>query len=167
MSKILDGSVTESFEDKFIGLSAEDPMGWAIDEFADLSLYDRIRRGHPMQRAFDDLKLRGWFRGGVSGLRAIQPEFRKRLQRLNVLDHGTAFVRFSIGTAATSNTTYETTICHSILFSPQGCTTVGDARSSRPLSDLDDTDRDTRFPWKKQACGSMRSKAVGNNHLRH
>ena len=35
MSTLLNGSVTESFEDKFIGLSAENLLRWAIDEFDD------------------------------------------------------------------------------------------------------------------------------------
>ena len=48
---------------------------WESDHVEDLNLYDKIRKVEPMQRALDELGVRGW----VSGLRASQTEFRKRL----------------------------------------------------------------------------------------
>ncbi|MEO1617432.1 MAG: hypothetical protein AAFV88_16390 [Planctomycetota bacterium] len=35
MSSTLTGSLTESFEEKFVGLSAENLLQWAVDEFQD------------------------------------------------------------------------------------------------------------------------------------
>ena len=231
MSTLLNGSVTESFEDKFIGLSAKNLLRWAIDEFddslavstsfgiqssvtlhlatairpdvkviwvdtgylpdetyayvatltkrlnlnlhvyeasltpskmeskygrlwesdkiEDLNLYDQIRKVQPMQQALDDLGVRGW----VSGLRATQTEFRKRLPPLK-----RAGPRFRIYPILDWNNRdiyrymQDNDLPQHPLFA-QGYTTVGDAHSSRPLSDSDDNERDTRFRGKKQECG--------------
>lgn len=231
MSTLLNGSATESFEDKFVGLSAENLLSWAADEFTDslavstsfgiqsavtlhlatmvkpdikviwvdtgylpeetyqyamtltkrlklnlhvykaalspaamesehgrlwesdqvddLNLYDRIRKIEPMQRALEDLKVRGW----VSGLRAEQTEFRKHLPPLK--RSGLRYRIYPILQWSNRDVFYhmrDNRLPQHPLFA-KGYATVGDAHSSRPLSDSDATDRDTRFRGIKQECG--------------
>jgi phosphoadenosine phosphosulfate reductase len=122
---------------------------WESDEVKDLNLYDNIRKVEPMQRALGELKARGW----VSGLRASQTEYRKRLPPLKRT--GSRFRIYPILEWTNQDVYYfmeENDLPQHPLFS-QGYTTVGDAHSSRPMSHEDSTDRDTRFRGKKQECG--------------
>jgi len=231
MSTTLEGSVTDSFENKFIGLSAENLLRWAIDEFGDsiavstsfgiqssvtlrlatsikpdikvvwvdtgylpeetysyamtlrkrlglnlhiyeaslspsemeskhgrlwesdkiedLNLYDQIRKVEPMQRALDDLGVAGW----VSGLRATQTEFRKRLPPLKRV--GSRYRIYPIlewNNRDVYKFMEENDLPQHPLFH-QGYATVGDAHSSRPFNENDSNERDTRFRGKKQECG--------------
>ena len=231
MSMTLTGSITESFEDKFMGLSPESLLRWAADEFddsiavstsfgiqssvtlhlatsvkpdikviwvdtgylpdetyayaaeltkrlklnlhvyesalspaemeskhgrlwqsddlQDLDLYDQIRKVEPMQRALDDLEVRGW----VSGLRAEQTQFRKRLPPLKRT--GSRYRIYPI-LEWNNRDVFEYMESNQLPQHPlfaKGYTTVGDAHSSRPLSGSDHNERDTRFRGLKQECG--------------
>ena len=122
---------------------------WESDRVEDLDLYNQIRKVEPMQRALEELNVRGW----ISGLRASQTEFRKRLPPLKRT--GARFRVYPILEWTNRDVYYftnESDLPQHPLFS-QGYTTVGDAHSSRPLSITDESDRDTRFRGIKQECG--------------
>lgn len=122
---------------------------WESDRVEDLDLYDQIRKVEPMQRALDELGVGGW----VSGLRANQTEYRKKLPPIKRT--GSRFRIYPI-LEWTNRDVYHFMAAHGLPQHPlfdQGYVTVGDAHSSRPLS-VDDTDeRDTRFRGRKQECG--------------
>ena len=122
---------------------------WESDRVEDLNLYDQIRKVEPMQRALQELDVRGW----VSGLRAAQTEFRQRLPPLK--RKGGQF-RIHPILEWTSRDVYhfmeENDLPQHPLFD-QGYATVGDTHSSRPLDTNDTSDRDTRFHGLKQECG--------------
>ncbi|MEM6471018.1 MAG: phosphoadenylyl-sulfate reductase [Planctomycetota bacterium] len=230
-STTITDSITESFEDKFVGLSAEKLLDWAIDEFGDslavstsfgiqsavtlhlatslkpdlkviwvdtgylpaethayaeeltrrlnlnlhvyrspinppefesrfgrlwesvdvedLNLYDQIRKVEPMQRALEELNVRGW----VSGLRASQTDFRKRLPPLKRT--GSRYRVYPILDWSNRDTYYymeQHQLPQHPLFA-KGYATVGDIHSSRPLTENDEDERDTRFRGLKQECG--------------
>lgn len=122
---------------------------WESDRMEDLNLYDQIRKVEPMQRALDELGVLGW----VSGLRANQTDYRKRLPPIKRT--GTRFRVYPI-LEWTNRDVYHFMTGHGLPQHPlfdQGYTTVGDAHSSRPLSMDDSDDRDTRFRGIKQECG--------------
>jgi phosphoadenosine phosphosulfate reductase len=55
-----------------------------------------------------------------------------------------------------SKAVYEYLMAHNLPYHPlfdEGYVTVGDWHSSRPLTALDDNERDTRFNGLKQECG--------------
>lgn len=122
---------------------------WESDRVEDLDLYDQIRKVEPMQRALDELGVLGW----VSGLRANQTEYRKKLPPIKKT--GSRFRIYPI-LEWTNRDVYHFMAAHGLPHHPlfeKGYVTVGDAHSSRPLS-LDDVDeRDTRFRGRKQECG--------------
>ena len=122
---------------------------WESDRVEDLDLYDRIRKVEPMQRALDELNVRGW----VSGLRADQTDHRKRLPPIKRVQN-----RYRIYPILewSNRDIYDFMRKHDLPQHPlfeEGYTTVGDAHSSRPLSADDQSDRDTRFRGMKQECG--------------
>ena len=121
---------------------------WESDNVEDLNRYDRIRKVEPMQRALDELEVQGW----ISGLRAEQTEFRKRLPPIK---HTSSRYRIYPILDWTSRDTYhymeENGLPQHPLFY-EGYTTVGDKHSSRPPAAHED-DRDTRFRGLKQECG--------------
>ena len=122
---------------------------WESENVEDLNLYDQIRKVEPMQRALQELNVRGW----VSGLRSSQTEFRKRLSPLK--RKGGQF-RIHPILEWNSRDVYdfmqENDLPQHPLFH-QGYTTVGDAHSSRPFDMNDESERDTRFRGLKQECG--------------
>lgn len=122
---------------------------WESDSVEDLDLYDRIRKVEPMQRALNELNVRGW----LSGLRAEQTEFRKSLPPIK--RQGDRYRIYPI-LYWTSCDIYAYMQEHSLPQHPlfeQGYTTVGDVHSSRPMTDHDLSERDTRFHGLKQECG--------------
>lgn len=122
---------------------------WESDRVEDLNLYDQIRKVEPMQRALDELTVQGW----VSGLRASQTDFRKRLVPLKRT--GSRFRIYPILKWTNRDVYYfmeENNLPQHPLFH-QGYVSVGDAHSSRPVSFDDTNERDTRFRGMKQECG--------------
>ena len=121
---------------------------WQSTHIEDLNLYDRLRKVEPMQRAIQTLGVRGW----ISGLRAEQTEFRKRLPPIKRTDQ---HYRIYPILEWSSRDIYQYMEDHGLPQHPlfyQGYTTVGDAHSSRPVQ-ADENDRDTRFHGLKQECG--------------
>lgn len=122
---------------------------WESDDVDDLNLYDQIRKVEPMQRALDELGVRGW----VSGLRASQTDYRKQLPPLKRT--GERYRIYPILEWTTRDIYYymeEHGLPQHPLFE-QGYATVGDSHSSRPLDAKDTSERDTRFRGLKQECG--------------
>ncbi len=102
-----------------------------------------------MNRALDELGVRGW----VSGLRADQTEFRKRLPPIKRT--GSRYRIYPI-LEWNARDIYHYMTRHQLPQHPlfdQGYVSVGDAHSSRPLSAHDHNERDTRFRGLKQECG--------------
>lgn len=122
---------------------------WESERVSDLDLYDQIRKVEPMERALQQLNVRGW----VSGLRAQQTDFRQQLPR--VKRSGSRYRIYPI-LKWDSRDVYRYMQRHDLPQHPlfdQGYTTIGDAHSSRPLGLSDASDRDTRFRGMKQECG--------------
>lgn len=122
---------------------------WESEDVEDLNLYDRIRKLEPMQAALSELDATGW----ISGLRAEQTEFRKRLPRVKRKDG-----RYRIYPILpwSNRDVYYYMQQHNLPQHPlfeQGYTTVGDAHSSRPLLPNETDERVTRFRGLKQECG--------------
>ena len=122
---------------------------WESDNMEDINLYDHIRKVEPMQEALTKLNATGW----ISGLRADQTEFRKKLPRVKRKDG-----RYRIYPILpwTNRDVYYYMQEHQLPQHPlfeQGYTTVGDAHSSRPMLPGDAQDRDSRFRGLKQECG--------------
>ncbi|MCG8650087.1 MAG: phosphoadenylyl-sulfate reductase [Pirellulales bacterium] len=122
---------------------------WESQNVEDLDRYDQIRKVEPMHRALGELNIRGW----ISGLRAEQTEYRKRLPR--VKRKGSLYRIYPI----LNWTARDVYFYMRRLGLPQhplfelGYTTVGDVHSSRPLAAEDTHERDTRFRGLKQECG--------------
>lgn len=122
---------------------------WESESVGDLNLYDRLRKVEPMQEALTSLNATGW----ISGLRAEQTEFRKKLPRVKRKDG-----RYRIYPILpwSNRDVYYYMQQHQLPQHPlfdQGYTTVGDAHSSRPMQADDADDRQTRFRGLKQECG--------------
>ncbi len=122
---------------------------WESKNVEDLDLYDQIRKVEPMQRALEELKVRGW----ISGLRAHQTEHRKHLPPVKRI--GKRYRIYPI-LKWTNRDAYHYMKKHRLPQHPlfaKGYVTVGDAHSSRPLTADDIDERDTRFGGMKQECG--------------
>lgn len=122
---------------------------WESHDVDDLNLYDQIRKVEPMERALEELDVRGW----ISGLRSQQTAHRKGLPPIK--RKGARYRIYPI-LEWTTQDTYSYMKEHRLPQHPlfeKGYATVGDHHSSRPMSSNDDTERDTRFRGKKQECG--------------
>ena len=122
---------------------------WESENVDDLNLYDQIRKIQPMQETLDSLNATGW----ISGLRAEQTEFRKRLPR--VKRKGSRYRIYPILPWSNRDVYFymrRNQLPQHPLFE-QGYATVGDAHSSRPINALDEDARATRFRGLKQECG--------------
>jgi len=129
-------------------MEAEHGKLWESDDVEDLNLYDRIRKVEPMQRALKELSVQGW----ISGLRAEQTEFRKKLPPIK--RHNNQYRIYPILEWSSRDIYYymnDNGLPQHPLFH-QGYSTVGDKHSSRPTR-IDEDERDTRFRGKKQECG--------------
>jgi phosphoadenosine phosphosulfate reductase len=122
---------------------------WESDDPAELDRYDRIRKVEPMRRALDELGSTAW----VSGIRAEQTAHRATLPRVDRSGE-----RFKISPILhwTTRQMHEYLVANELPLHPlfyEGYATVGDAHSSRALSQDDGHERETRFRGLKQECG--------------
>lgn len=145
------GLNVKMFESKISPKQMENDLGklWESDEIEDLNLYDQIRKVEPMNRALNELNVGGW----ISGLRADQTDFRKRLPPIKRT--GSRYRVYPI-LEWNARDIYQYMLQHKLPQHPlfeKGYTTVGDFHSSRPLSASDASERDTRFRGMKQECG--------------
>jgi phosphoadenosine phosphosulfate reductase len=121
---------------------------WAQD-VESFNRYDQIRKVEPMQRALQELKVTAW----IAGLRSNQTDHRKTLMPVSL--QGEVYKILPILNWS-SKAVYDYLIANDLPYHPlfdEGYVTVGDWHSSRPLTALDENDRDTRFNGMKQECG--------------
>ncbi|MCY7283829.1 MAG: phosphoadenylyl-sulfate reductase, partial [Cyanobacteria bacterium CAN_BIN43] len=121
---------------------------WA-DDVESFNRYDQLRKVEPMQRALQELQVTAW----LAGLRRNQTDHRKTLEPVNF--QGELYKILPILNWS-SKAVYEYLMAHDLPYHPlfdEGYVTVGDWHSSRPLTALDDNERDTRFNGLKQECG--------------
>ncbi|MCU0567605.1 MAG: phosphoadenosine phosphosulfate reductase [Oculatellaceae cyanobacterium Prado106] len=122
---------------------------WSQEDVESLNRYDQIRKVEPMQRALKELNVTAW----IAGLRSDQTDHRKTLNPVSL--QGSIYKILPI-LNWNSRTIYEYLVAHDLPYHPffdEGYVTVGDWHSSRPLTALDDNERDTRFNGLKQECG--------------
>ncbi len=122
---------------------------WQSKDLESLNLYDRIRKVEPMQRALKELSAKAW----LAGLRQNQTQFRQQLEVVN--KQGEHYKILPILTW-NSRDIYQYLTDNDLPYHPyfdKGYVSVGDWHSSRPLSENDNNERDTRFHGLKQECG--------------
>ncbi|MEA5465207.1 phosphoadenylyl-sulfate reductase [Leptothoe sp. PORK10 BA2] len=122
---------------------------WDQNNVEAFNRYDQIRKVEPMQRALKELEAKAW----LAGLRAHQTSHRQSLGRIAQQNH-----LYKLHPILTwhSRDVYQYLTRHDLPYHPffeQGYVTVGDWHSSRPLTDADENERDTRFKGLKQECG--------------
>ena len=122
---------------------------WEQDDVEALYRYDQIRKVEPMQRALSELEATAW----LAGLRAEQTDHRRTLPIL-----GQSGGRYKLLPILhwSAKDVHEYLMAHELPYHPlfyESYATVGDWHSSRPLSDADEHERDTRFRGLKQECG--------------
>jgi phosphoadenosine phosphosulfate reductase len=121
---------------------------WAQD-VESFNRYDQIRKVEPLQRALQELKVTAW----LAGLRSNQTDHRKTLEPVSF--QGEIYKILPILNWS-SKAVYDYLIANDLPYHPlfdEGYVTVGDWHSSRPLTALDESERDTRFNGLKQECG--------------
>lgn len=122
---------------------------WDQNNVEAFNRYDQIRKVEPMQRALKELGANAW----LAGLRAHQTSHRQSLGR--IAQQNDLYKLHPI-LAWHSRDIYQYLTSHGLPYHPffeQGYVSVGDWHSSRPLTDADDNERDTRFKGLKQECG--------------
>jgi phosphoadenosine phosphosulfate reductase len=122
---------------------------WESDDVEDFNTYDRIRKVEPMQRAIKDLGITTLF----AGLRRGQTEHRKNLPYI-LHQNGQYNVYPILDWSAKDVHNYLQK--NDLPYHPlreQGYMSLGDSHSSRPVTDDDTDDRNTRFRGLKQECG--------------
>ncbi len=130
---------------------------WAQDNVEALDRYNQMRKVEPMQRALQELKATAW----LAGLRADQTDHRKTLR---VVDTQSDIYKVLPILNWTSKDLHEYLTINDLPYHPlyeQGYATVGDWHSSRPVSETDQHERDTRFRGIKQECGLHLPQTVG------
>lgn len=130
---------------------------WSQDNVEALNRYNQMRKVEPMQRALQELKATAW----LAGLRADQTDHRKTLP---LVDIQSGIYKVLPILNWTSTDVHEYLTLHDLPYHPlheQGYLTVGDWHSSRPVSDTDQHERDTRFRGIKQECGLHLPQTVG------
>ena len=121
---------------------------WAQD-VESFNRYDQLRKVEPMQRALQELQVTAW----LAGLRSNQTTHRKSLEPVSF--QGELYKILPILNWS-SKAVYEYLMANDLPYHPlfdEGYVTVGDWHSSRPLTALDENERDTRFNGLKQECG--------------
>jgi phosphoadenosine phosphosulfate reductase len=121
---------------------------WAQD-VESFNRYDQLRKVEPMQRALQELQVTAW----LAGLRSNQTDHRKSLEPVSL--QGELYKILPILNWS-SKAVYEYLMANNLPYHPlfdEGYVTVGDWHSSRPLTALDENERDTRFNGLKQECG--------------
>ncbi len=132
---------------------------WAQNDVESLNRYDQIRKVEPMQRALKELKAKAW----LAGLRSGQTAHRKTLDFVTL--QGSIYKVLPILTW-NSKTVYDYLQTYDLPYHPffdEGYVTVGDWHSSRPLSEMDEDERDTRFKGLKQECGLHLPQSLGES----
>lgn len=122
---------------------------WSQNDVEALDRYDQIRKVEPMQRALQELKVTAW----LAGLRSDQTNHRKTLDFVSL--QGALYKILPILTW-NSKQVYDYLQAYDLPYHPlfdEGYVTVGDWHSSRPLTAIDEDERDTRFKGLKQECG--------------
>ncbi|MBW4620877.1 MAG: phosphoadenylyl-sulfate reductase [Cyanosarcina radialis HA8281-LM2] len=122
---------------------------WAENKVESLNRYDQIRKVEPMQRALQELNATAW----LVGLRSGQTDHRQTLQSIQM--QWSLYKVLPI-LSWTAEDVDEYLKAYDLPYHPlweQGYATVGDWHSSRPVSDEDEHERDTRFRGIKQECG--------------
>ncbi|KGF71888.1 phosphoadenosine phosphosulfate reductase [Neosynechococcus sphagnicola sy1] len=122
---------------------------WSQNDVEALNRYDQIRKVEPMQRALRELKVTAW----LAGLRSNQTDHRKTLDPVSI--QGAIYKILPILNWS-SKQVYEYLTTYDLPYHPlfdEGYVTVGDWHSSRPLTAMDENERDTRFKGLKQECG--------------
>jgi phosphoadenosine phosphosulfate reductase len=102
-----------------------------------------------MQRALKELNATAW----LAGLRRGQTEHRKTLDFVSL--QGSVYKVLPILNWH-SKQVYDYLTAYDLPYHPlfdEGYVTVGDWHSSRPLTAIDENERDTRFKGLKQECG--------------
>jgi len=132
---------------------------WAQNDVESLNRYDQIRKVEPMQRALQELKATAW----LAGLRRSQTDHRKTLEFVTL--QGKIYKVLPI-LNWNSKQVYEYLTAHDLPYHPlfdEGYVTVGDWHSSRPLTAVDENERDTRFNGLKQECGIHLPQNLGES----
>lgn len=132
---------------------------WAQNDVESLNRYDQIRKIEPMQRAIRELKATAW----LAGLRSNQTNHRKSLDVVNLQE---SLYKVLPILRWTSRDIYQYLQDHDLPYHPlfdEGYVTVGDWHSSRPLSAMDENERDTRFKGLKQECGLHLPQNLGES----
>jgi phosphoadenosine phosphosulfate reductase len=122
---------------------------WQQNDVAALNRYDQMRKVEPMQRALQDLGATAW----LTGLRAEQTDHRKTL---SIIEEQGAIHKILPILSWTTAQVQEYLEAHDLPYHPlkeKGYATVGDWHSSRPMTEQDEHERDTRFQGMKQECG--------------
>ena len=122
---------------------------WEQNDVEALNHYDQMRKVEPMQRALQELEATAW----LAGLRRSQTDHR---QRLSTINQQSGIYKLLPILDWNAKDVYEYLKAYELPYHPlfdQGYTTVGDWHSSRPLTAVDEQERDTRFQGLKQECG--------------
>jgi phosphoadenosine phosphosulfate reductase len=130
-------------------MEAIDGRLWQQDNVEAFNRYDQMRKVEPMQRALKELGATAWF----AGLRAEQTSHRKTL---SVLERQGLLYKVLPILHWTTEDVHRYLEDHNLPYHPlkeKGYATVGDWHSSRPMTDQDEHERQTRFQGMKQECG--------------
>ncbi|HEY9826997.1 MAG TPA: phosphoadenylyl-sulfate reductase [Stenomitos sp.] len=122
---------------------------WQANDVEALNRYDQMRKVEPMQRALRELGATVWF----AGLRAEQTNHRKTL---SVLDRQGEIYKVLPILNWSTETVHQYLQDHNLPYHPlkdKGYATIGDWHSSRPMTEQDEHERETRFQGMKQECG--------------
>ncbi len=122
---------------------------WESRDPAALDRYERQRKLEPMRAALRELGATAW----LAGLRAEQTRHRAALNRVSRQD---GRVKIHPILRWTSRDVHRHLREHELPEHPlfaKGYATVGDWHASRPVTEADAHERDTRFHGLKQECG--------------
>ena len=122
---------------------------WQQNDVEAFNRYDQMRKVEPMQRALRELGAKAWF----AGLRAEQTDHRKTLSVIDL--QGFTYKLLPILNWTTEDV-HGYLESHDLPYHPlkeKGYATVGDWHSSRPMTEQDEHERQTRFSGIKQECG--------------
>jgi phosphoadenosine phosphosulfate reductase len=122
---------------------------WQSEDVEEFNRYDQMRKVEPMQRALQELGATAWF----AGLRAEQTNHRKTL---SVLERQGLIYKVLPILNWTTDDVHGYLEEHNLPYHPlkeKGYATVGDWHSSRPMTEQDEHERQTRFQGMKQECG--------------
>jgi phosphoadenosine phosphosulfate reductase len=122
---------------------------WQQNDVEAFNRYDQMRKVEPMQRALKELGAKAWF----AGLRAEQTDHRKTLSVIDLQGFTYKLLPILNWTTEDVHGYLEE---HDLPYHPlkeKGYATVGDWHSSRPMTEQDEHERQTRFSGIKQECG--------------